>query len=141
MLITDNGGEFTEKAFECLMRNNEIDHRLTTPYHPQMNGMTERFNGTLQKLLLKLTGGEEMKWSCYLADALYACQITAGPAGLSLYCAVFGQKVRLPRATEGHKDEGDRLRDVRKKSEYGRRNRKAPKFTSRSLCNSPGDKS
>lgn len=52
VLITDNGGKFTEKAFENWTRDNGIDHRLTTPYHPQTNGMTERFNGTLQKLLL-----------------------------------------------------------------------------------------
>lgn len=68
--------------------------------------------------MLKLTRGEEKKWSRYLADALYAYWITAGPAGLSPYHAAFGQKARLLHATEGHRDEGDRLRLVHEAQQY-----------------------
>lgn len=35
VLVTDNGGEFTEKIFAEWVKENGIDHRLTSPYHPQ----------------------------------------------------------------------------------------------------------
>ena len=113
ILISDNGGEFTGAAFEKWLREFGVSHRLTSPYNPQCNGMTERFNATIQKLLLKLTGGNPRKWSEYLSSALYAYRITQGPAGLSPYQAVYGQKPRLPRANMATQEEGERLRAIR----------------------------
>jgi transposase InsO family protein len=112
-LISDNGGEMTSSNFENWLREFGISHRLTSPYHPQCNGMTERFNGTIQKLLLKLTGGNPRKWTEYLASALYAYRITQGQAGISPYQAVFGQKPRLPRANPSSQEEGERLQAIR----------------------------
>jgi transposase InsO family protein len=59
-ILTDNGAEFTDRfgaarwsktskptgshAFDLLCRWYGIDHRLTRPFHPQTNGMAERFN-------------------------------------------------------------------------------------------------
>ena len=63
-LLTDNGREFTDRAFGqrekdasgehefdelCLALG--IEHRLTKPKHPQTNGMVERFNGRLAHVL------------------------------------------------------------------------------------------
>lgn len=113
VLISDNGGEFTSGNFEKYLKEFGVSHHLTSPYHPQANGMTERFNGTIQKLLLKLTGGNARLWSKYLAEALYAYRITQGPSGISPYQAVFGQRPRLPRATMDGQEEGDRLKAIR----------------------------
>ena len=113
ILISDNGGEFTGTAFEKWLREFGVSHRLTSPYHPQCNGMTERFNAVIQKLLLKLSGGNPKKWSEYLPTALYAYRITQGQAGLSPYQAIYGQKPRLPRATMASQEEGERLQAIR----------------------------
>ena len=86
---------------------------MTSPYHPQTNGMTERFNGTIQRLLLKLTGGDARKWSKHLPEALYAYRIAQNASGLSPYESVFGQKPRLPRADVPAQNEGERLRAIR----------------------------
>jgi len=113
VIISDNGGEFTSTNFEAWLRELGISHHLTSPYHPQANGMTERFNGTIQRILLKLTGGNGKKWSHYLSEALYAYRITQGPTGISPYQAVFGQRPRLPRAKTESQEEGERLRAIR----------------------------
>lgn len=113
VIQSDNGGEFNSNAFAKWMQEFGITHHLTSPYHPAGNGMCERFNGTIQKLLLKLTGGDERKWSKYLPEALYAYRIAVGPAGITPYQAVYGKRPRLPRATQGGPDEGDRLLAIR----------------------------
>lgn len=113
ILISDNGGEFTSQEFANWLSEFGIEHRFTSPYHPQTNGLVERFNGTLQKILLKLSGGNERLWSKYLTEALYAYRITRGPFNLSPYQAVYGQRPRLPRAQVDGQEEGDRLRAIR----------------------------
>lgn len=63
-LLTDNGREFTDRAFgrrekdasgehefDALCQALGIEHRLTKPKHPQTNGMVERFNGRLAQVL------------------------------------------------------------------------------------------
>ncbi len=63
-LLTDNGREFTDRAFGSRERDAcgehefdapyaalGIEHRLTRPKHPQTNGMIERFNGRLEQVL------------------------------------------------------------------------------------------
>jgi len=109
VLVTDNGGEFTHKGFEAWLKEMGIEHHLTSPYNPQANGACERFNGTLQRLLLKLTGGESRKWTHFLAEALYAYRIAPTQSGPSPYQAIFGQNPRLPRAQNGVTTQSERL--------------------------------
>ena len=66
-VLTDNGAEFTDRfgaaqyttrqtgtgrhPFDRLCQRQGIRHRLTKPYHPQTNGMVERFNRRLSEAI------------------------------------------------------------------------------------------
>jgi len=117
VITTDNGGEFVASSFRKWLAEAGIDHRLTNPYHPQCNGKVERFNGTIQTMLRKLTGGDPKKWSTCLPDALYAYRITATPCGLSPYELTYGQRPRLPRSPVSAELPGERLRNVHRARE------------------------
>jgi transposase InsO family protein len=63
-LLSDNGPEFTDRfvhgrertptgrhVFDVVCREHGIEHRLIRPWHPQTNGMVERFNGRVEDQL------------------------------------------------------------------------------------------
>ncbi|GFU58709.1 transposon Ty3-I Gag-Pol polyprotein [Trichonephila clavipes] len=51
VIITDRGAVFRSRLVSSLVDLCNIDHRFTTAYHPQTNGLTERFNKTLGDML------------------------------------------------------------------------------------------
>ncbi|KAI0223704.1 hypothetical protein LSAT2_025152 [Lamellibrachia satsuma] len=53
VLKTDWGIEFVNKLNDELMKGFGIDHRLTSPHHPHANCLDERWNQTLQNVLVK----------------------------------------------------------------------------------------
>ena len=50
----------------------QIDHKKTTPYHPQTNGQTERVNGTLVSILRKTIHDSKRDWDVKLTTTLWA---------------------------------------------------------------------
>ncbi|KAI0986081.1 hypothetical protein GJ496_000923 [Pomphorhynchus laevis] len=57
-LVSDNGPPFTSALFTTFLKNNNIRHRLTTPYHPKSNGLIERLVQTVkQRVLLRCERG------------------------------------------------------------------------------------
>ena len=71
-LLLTFGGEFTAHEFERHLRDLGIEHRTTTPVHPQSNGRTERFNRTLKELIQQLVNNAMYKWEDRLSEALHA---------------------------------------------------------------------
>jgi transposase InsO family protein len=45
---------------------------MCTAYHPQTNGMVERFNQTLQRSLVKLVNKQQDNWDEYIDGVLFA---------------------------------------------------------------------
>src|SRR6266498_2377906 len=54
VLQSDQRTHFVNRVIEDLTEKFRIKHRLSSPYHPQTNGLVERFNQTLCEKLAKL---------------------------------------------------------------------------------------
>ena len=97
VLITDNGAEFRGKDWEEWLRGNRIEHRRTTPYHPQANGKTERANRTIKTMLRKLINGERSNWEDKLGPALWAIRTTtSATTGFSPFFLHYARQPRVP---------------------------------------------
>ena len=49
-----------------------IKHRKTTPYNPKANGLTERANGIVGKILNKMVSAHKTDWDRKLPSAVHA---------------------------------------------------------------------
>ena len=67
---TDQGRDFESKLFVEMCRLLEIDKTHTTPWHPQSDGMIERFNRTIETMLRQTVDEKQKNWDEYLP---YCC--------------------------------------------------------------------
>ncbi|XP_039452532.1 uncharacterized protein K02A2.6-like [Culex pipiens pallens] len=58
-LVSDNGRQLVSEEFERYCDSNGILHLKTPPFHPQSNGLAERFVDTFKRTLKKITAGGE----------------------------------------------------------------------------------
>lgn len=72
IIISDQGREFVNKLNRCLFKRFGTEHRISTAYHPQTNGLVERYNQTLQRSLVKLVNEQQNDWDEYLDGVLFA---------------------------------------------------------------------
>lgn len=96
-LQTDQGKEFTNDLLARLNDRMQVEHRVTTPYHPQANGEVERFNGTIKKAIAIYAEKHPGTWNRYLNGLLFAYRTTLNPVtGFSPFYLQFGRLPRLP---------------------------------------------
>ena len=76
ILISDRGTHFLNTVIESMTKRFDINHRMTTPYHPQTNGNTERVNQTLVNILRKTVQDSKRDWDTKLPAALWAYRTT-----------------------------------------------------------------
>ena len=70
---------------------------VTNVYHPQSNGLDERFNQTLQRQLLKYISKEETQWDLYLDSILFSyCVSRQDSTRHSPFYLVYGRNAKLP---------------------------------------------
>lgn len=56
---SDQGREFANSLNHHLFEMAGVKHLISTAYHPQTNGLDDRFNQTLQRSLLKMVDENE----------------------------------------------------------------------------------
>ncbi|CAH9062481.1 unnamed protein product [Cuscuta epithymum] len=76
-LRSDNGGEYTSKAFDAYCREYGIRHEKSVPRTPQHNGVAERMNRTIMERVRSMLNmaklpksfwGEAVNTACYLIN-------------------------------------------------------------------------
>ena len=97
IITTDRGSQFTSSVWSQLLETWGIKHKMTTSYHPEANGMVERFHRRLKESLMALCGDDRQTWFWRLPMALLAIRTTlkpdidASPADL-----VYGEGLAVP---------------------------------------------
>ncbi|KAL7841971.1 hypothetical protein SRHO_G00236600 [Serrasalmus rhombeus] len=96
-LHADQGRNFESTVVKELCRRTGTLKMHTSPYHPQGNGMTERFNRTLMNLLGTLPPQSKTHWHEYIDALTHAYNCTRHDStGYTPYYLMFGQHPRLP---------------------------------------------
>ncbi|CAH8602562.1 unnamed protein product [Dicrocoelium dendriticum] len=91
-IITDQGPCFESRAFKSVLDKWGIQRRRTSPYHPQTNGMTERFNRTL-KTWINCT---KLAWEDALPQVLIAYRTSMqSTTKVSPFELLFGREPRI----------------------------------------------
>ena len=94
---TDNATQFRNQWVRELKDQWGIDHILVTPYHPQGNGLVERFNGTLCRNLAKYAYRNKETWDRYLPWVLLSYWVLRQHSSrFSPFQLVYGLPGRLP---------------------------------------------
>ena len=96
-VLSDLGTQFVSKCMEEVSRLLSIKRLTTTPYHPICNGLVERFNGTLKKILRRLCIEQPRQWHRFVNPLLFAYREAPQKAtGFLPFELLYGRTVRGP---------------------------------------------
>lgn len=97
VIQSDRGSNFTSKTFAAALKQLRIQHNLSSAYHPQSQGVLERFHATLKSLLRAYCIEMKREWEDGLPWLLLAARaVVQESTGFSPNELVFGHKVRTP---------------------------------------------
>lgn len=90
-ITSDRGSQFTSEFWKWACKFLQIDHRLSTAFHPQTDGQTERMNARIEQHLRAYVNFVQNDWVRFLPSAEFALnnhdtQVT----GTSPFLAVYG---------------------------------------------------
>ncbi|KAL1246972.1 hypothetical protein QQF64_034274 [Cirrhinus molitorella] len=96
-ILTDQGTNFTSRLMGQLHRQLGITAIRTSAYHPQTDGLTERFNQTLKNMLRKFVSDTGRDWDKWLPFLLFAYrEVPQASTGFSPFELLYGWQVQGP---------------------------------------------
>ena len=99
-ILSDQGSNFMSELLHNVMELLQIHQLKTSPYHPQTDGMLERFHGTLKGMMRK-TCRERKEWDEYLPYVCFAFRDSIHPIPTPLWKRCERTDVTAERATHG----------------------------------------
>ena len=96
-LHSDQGRQFEADVMREVCRLLQIKKTRTTPYHPQSDGLVERFNRTLINMLAATVHDHLTQWESHLKKMCMAYNTSVHPStGFSPFYLMFGRDAKLP---------------------------------------------
>ena len=94
---TDQGRNFESTLIKEICKILGITKTRTTPYHPQSDGMIERFNRTVLNMLSAVVSDDEYNWDLHLPTLMLAYRTSRHETtGATPFSLVYGQEAKLP---------------------------------------------
>ena len=96
-ILTDQGSNFTSQLLTELYKMLHVHPIRTSPYHPQTDGLVERFNQTLKAMLRKAAVEEGKDWDKMIPYLLFAYrEVPQASTGFSPFELLYGRAVHGP---------------------------------------------
>lgn len=96
-VLSDQGTHFRNQLMDAMAKLMGYTQIFSTAYHPQSNGIVERFNATFLPQISKLQDGYNNNWDDYLAAVTFGYNTGQhSTTGFSPFHLLFGCEPRLP---------------------------------------------
>ena len=95
-VVSDNGREF-DGEFTKVLEDSYIEHRHSSPNHPQTNGLVERFNQTLRRAIQRSIQDNQADWDLHVDKVLFGYRIgIQASTAYSPFELLYGRPATLP---------------------------------------------
>ena len=96
-LLSDQGTNFLSKLVAAVLALFAVKKLTTSAYHPQTNGLTERFNHTLCTMLSHFSNLRTTNWDTYIPYVLLAYRSAPeATTKCSPFYLLYGRHLRMP---------------------------------------------
>ena len=99
-LLSDRGTNFLSEWIKGVCDILDVKKINTSGYHPQTDGLVEKFNSTLVNMIAKCCGTKKRDWDDHLPYLLYAYRtMVQDSTHESPFYLLYGRDSRLPTET------------------------------------------
>ncbi len=116
LILSDRGALYTSKVTEELYKRLRITRKLSTSFHPQTDGQTERLNRVLEDTLRHYVNATCDDWDKYLSCAEFAINSAVNAStGFAPFELAYGELPCTPltmEVTKDHLTKGEEIADT-----------------------------
>jgi transposase InsO family protein len=96
-ILSDNGAPYSSTLTRILCLKLGINQNFSPAYHPESNGLVERFMSTIKNMIMSYTSENQTDWDEKIAHVLFAYNTTPhSETNETPFFLVFGRDPRLP---------------------------------------------